>query len=163
MALKPRKRIWGPEPVSFSKKINRPFACVFVSRKGQGPPMWTYIVLATMLVVVSFLSQPLLESVEFQKANNARLEAQEIAGLINFAKTSDSYSLTYNKRLYQRDCTVEVNDRAVAVKIGSGSTQVNATVNVIQTPVRVQERQIDCRQNNNRLQIVKTGNLIEVK
>jgi hypothetical protein len=128
--------------------------------KGQDVPLWTYLVLAVTLILVSVFASPFYESLEFTKNNNARLEAQNIAGVINMIKSSTSDNFYYKKPL-PKACTIEITDLMVNVSVTSGQQENSYVSNVIQTPVKVEPATINCDKQRS-LQFTKTGNSIGV-
>jgi hypothetical protein len=129
--------------------------------KGQGVPMWTYLVLAATAILIAVYASPFYQSVEFAKANNARLEAQSIAGVINMMKSSTSSDFQYQKSL-PRTCTMDISDLAVNVTIKTGDQETSYVSNIIQNNVKLARARINC-ETQRTLKFSKTGNVMWVE
>jgi hypothetical protein len=129
--------------------------------KGQGIPMWTYLVLAVTLILVAVFASPFYQTLEFAKSNNARLEAQSIAGIINMIKSSSSVNFNYEKGL-AKSCDVEINDFFVNVTVKTGDQQTSYISNIIQNLVKVEPVEINCEFQRT-IRFVKRGNALAVE
>ncbi len=67
--------------------------------KGMEELTKTYIYLAVTLVFITFAITPLYQTVDESTKNSARLQAKEIAGVINMMKASPSYTLDYRLQM----------------------------------------------------------------
>jgi len=128
--------------------------------EGQSPLTKTYMYLALLLLFFSFAINPLYAAIDAGVKNNARLQAQEITGIINLMKTSSSRNLEYEINLVA-NCRLEINNRFVTFTVNPDTKAVNATLAIIQSDVSVDSKTIDCK-NQRSLKLRKDGSWIKI-
>ncbi len=122
---------------------------------------WAFVQIAIVLVFVIWAINPMFKSIELAQQNSARLNAQEIAGVINIMKTGAS-DMTYKTALPPVACTVEINEKFVKFDIFTGGRHQVVIMDIVQTPVRVisAKPSYDCKEKT--IQIAKEGGIIRV-
>ncbi|MBI4176373.1 MAG: hypothetical protein HY518_04150 [Candidatus Aenigmarchaeota archaeon] len=129
--------------------------------KGISPIMWTYMTLALLLIILVYFSGALFASIDAAVKNNARLQAQEIAGVISMMKTSDSQTLFYTKGIPE-NCVIEISDDFVTVTIKNDEKETENTFAIEQSDVTVHDARINCEDKMGTVKIKKEGNFITV-
>ena len=130
--------------------------------KGFDDITWAFVQIAIILVVVGWTINPIYKSIDLAQQNSAKLNAQEIAGIINSMKAGKSDNILYTASLPPSNCRFEINDRFVKVEMNAGNKKQTAIVDIIQTPTKVvsNEQSIDC--NKRSIRIEKKGGIIEI-
>lgn len=124
---------------------------------------WAFIQVAIILVFVTWAINPIFKSLELAQQNSAKLNAQEIAGVINTMKASQSNDMTYTANLPAVKCTIEINERFVKFDITASGKRQSVVMDIIQTPVKVfgNEPLYDC--SRKRITIEKQNNFIQIR
>ncbi|MCX6815672.1 MAG: hypothetical protein NT120_02380 [Candidatus Aenigmarchaeota archaeon] len=126
--------------------------------KGQSELTKAYIFLAVLLVFISFAINPLYGMINAGVKNNARLQAREIAGIINVMKASPG-NIDYRIDV-SGSCKIEINDRFVTYTINPDKTPVSSTVSLIEGETQVENKDVAC--NSCTLTLRKIDNKITV-
>lgn len=117
----------------------------------------SFMYLAIALILLSFSAPSLYAAINSVTENSARLNAMEIAGVINTMKTSPSQNMEYTLDLPSK-CRIDIDNHFVRVQIDNNYNPVE----LVQTPVTVSsEATIDCDQRT--LSIKKAGQSIVVE
>lgn len=101
---------------------------------------WAFILIAIVLIIVAWALNPIYSSILAAQQNSARLNAQEIAGVINIMKTSSS-DMVYKASLPAVTCKFEVNERLVKFDLSAGGKNHIAIMDIVQTPVKILSNQ----------------------
>lgn len=84
----------------------------------KGLALWTYMVLLITVISVAFLTQAVLGAVGETVRNSARLQTDQITGIINFMHSAPE-GTKHAFRMPQVDCRVEFNSIGVIVSVRS--------------------------------------------
>jgi hypothetical protein len=123
---------------------------------------FAFIEVAIILVVMIWAVDPIYKSIDLAQQNSAKLNAQEIAGIINAMKASQSDQMTYSGFLPPVTCTFEVNERFVKFDISAGGKDQIAVVDIIQTPVKVVSDRLFYECKGRKITIERNGKIIRV-
>jgi hypothetical protein len=120
---------------------------------------WAFVQVAIVLVFVAWAVTPLYKNIEQAQQNSARLNAQEIAGVINTMKASPA-DMKYRAFLPSSTCTIEINSKFVKFDLSAGGRRHVVTMDIIQTPVAVSGGTFECAKRS--ITIEKRGAVIQV-
>jgi hypothetical protein len=120
---------------------------------------WAFIQVAILLVFVTWAINPIFKSLELAQQNSARLNAQELAGVINTMQASPA-DMTYTAYLPPVTCTVEINEKFVKFDLTAGGKRQVVVMNLIQTPTKIYGNTFQCR--NKKITIVKSNGRIDI-
>ncbi|MEM7819401.1 MAG: hypothetical protein QXD48_01065 [Candidatus Aenigmatarchaeota archaeon] len=80
--------------------------------KGVEPLQWAFIVLVLLLVFILFAINPLQQAIDAAIANNAMINANFLASIINLMQASAS-NMEYMLDLPKTDCIIKINEKGV--------------------------------------------------
>lgn len=121
-----------------------------------------YIYVLLTLVFLTFAMNPIFKSIEELSINSARLQAQELAAVINTIKTADADSVRYSMNLPAPPCRVEFNSIQVSVVKILNNKEFPYEADIIQTPVPVTPISVDCETTRSII-IEKSGSTINIR
>lgn len=123
------------------------------------PLQWIFIVTALTLVFVVFAINPLQVAIEEAIENNAQLQAQRLASVINLVGSAPS-GTSYTFDMTSTRCRVNITDSFVKITIiPSTGLEVPYVVGIIKTDAQIQNINFDCKRV---LELKKAGNRLDI-
>ena len=126
--------------------------------KGQSEQMRLYIWLLVAFIMIGSATVPLEAVSEFREKMQARLEAEEIAGVINMMKAAPSQTMHYQKAMEVRCRRIEITDRVINVSLSRTDFY---EIGVVQSRVKVTPNTLECKDRRT-IQFEKNLDTIEV-
>ncbi|HLD38734.1 MAG TPA: hypothetical protein VJB05_00280 [archaeon] len=123
------------------------------------PLQWIFVVTALTLVFVVFAINPLQVAIEEAVQNNAQLQTQRLASVINMMRSAPS-GTSYTFSMTNTKCRVNITDNFVKLTIiPSAGLEVPYTVSTINTGTPIQNINFDCKRT---VQFRNTGSRLDV-
>lgn len=128
------------------------------------PLQWIFVVTALTLIFIVFATSPLQAAINEAVDNNARLQSQRLASVINMISTAPD-GTSYTFEMPSSKCKAIITDSFVELTITFfGSTDISHTVSLIKTSTRISPNpsEFNCESNHN-IQLIKNNGVLNIK
>lgn len=123
------------------------------------PLQWIFVVTALTLVFVVFAINPLQVAIEEAVQNNAQLQTQRLASVINMMRSAPS-GTSYTFSMTSTKCRVNITDGFVKLTIiPSTGLEVPYITSIINMTTPIQNINFDCKRS---VQFRNTGSRLEI-
>lgn len=111
------------------------------------PLQWIFVVTALTLVFIVFAINPLQTAIDQAVQNNAQLQAQRLASVINMMESAPP-GTSYTFGMTSARCKVNITDSFVKLTIiPSAGLEIPYIVSILKTDTQVQNINFDCRRS----------------